>query len=216
VSALTVLSELEDQESAIVRVSISDIAEIQIGYQPRGVLETSPDGSHYVIQAKDIRADLGYELAASGLERTTPAREPSSYIVRSGDVLFMARGRRRSATLIEELSGPLPVLALYHFFILRLDQKRVDPGFLVWAINVGPVRDSLARVTVSSTGIPVVSKQDFAHLELDLPQLERQAEISGLYKLSVKEARLARLVEEKRLQFLLATCSYLYEQDGRG
>ena len=197
-----------------MRTSISDIAEIQIGYQPRGVLETSPDGSHYVVQTKDIKADLGYELTLSSLERTTPIREPRPYIVRHGNVLFMARGRRRSATLIEELPGSIPLLALYHFFILRLDRTLVDPGFLVWMINEGPVRDSLARVTVSGTGIPVVSRQDFGELKLDLPPLERQAEISRLYRLSVREARLARIYEEKRLEFLLATCSHLFRQDG--
>lgn len=194
-----------------MRVSIEEVAEVKIGYQAREALRVSPDGTHYVIQAKDVESDFGYDLATSSLERSSPSRNADSYIVHNGDILFLARGRRRSATVVKNLPPQSPSLALNHFFILRLKQATTNPDFIAWVINEGPARDYLASVA-TGIGIPFVSKKDFSALRLELPSLDAQANIARMYRLAMKEMRLARQLEQKRVEIVRSACLDLYGQ----
>lgn len=189
-------------------VAIGEIADIQIGYQPREEIKASPSGTHYLIQARDIQEDLAHDLKPSGVVRFTPARVSEPYTVRRGDVLFLARGSRRSATVIEDLPMAGPVIALYHFFIVRPNSCLVDAHFLSWLINEGPARDHLARVAGGTT-IPFVTKQAFTALQVELPAMEVQEEVSRLYRLSMREAQLARQFEVKRLEIAAFACRRL-------
>jgi hypothetical protein len=194
-------------------VGIGKIADVQIGYQARESFSVSSEGTHYLIQPKDLREDLAYDLLVSSMDRFTPSRNPGPYVVTRGDVLFLARGRRRSATVLEELPGDAPVIALYHFFILRLNSSIVNAHFLAWLINEGSARDSLARVA-SGTTIPFVAKQDFSALQIDLPPMKVQEDVASVYRLSMREAQLARQLEAKRLEIMELACRSLTEPSG--
>lgn len=198
-----------------MRIPIRELMEIQIGYQCRDSSEISQEGTCYLVQAKDVESELGHELIVSSLDLVKPARNPSPYIVRNGDLLFLARGRRRSATIVEGLPSDRPSLAMYYFFILRPRGELTNPGFLAWMINQGPAKDYLASVA-SGTTIPFVTKQAFSALEIDLPGSEMQDCISRLYRLSMREVRLLRRLEQTRVELVRSACLELYEQSGGG
>ena len=168
----------------------------------------SPAGGYWAVQAKDIDESNDHVLNLRSLERIDSPRDLSSYTIQNGDVLFLARGRRRSATLVEGLPALPPAIALYYFFIVRIKVAYLHPAFLVWVINEVEAQSYLERVS-SSTGMPFVTKQLFGALELEVPSLERQSEIVRLYRLSRRESMLLRSLEEKRSQLARSVCRRL-------
>jgi len=193
-----------------VRRRIDELVDIQLGYQFRERLSITSDGTHQVIQVKDIDQFNGHSLVPSGLFRVTPKRDADKYVVRNGDVLFLSKGRRNSATLVDGLdqgtrpshrdrtrgTGETPVIAAGYFFILRPRVEVMRPQYVAWAINAPPAQAYLQSVAAGSA-MPFVTKQAFADLEIDVPSMERQGTIVELHLLSRREqslyGRLAKL-----------------------
>ena len=193
-----------------MRVSVKDIAQIQIGYQVKEGLRPSSDGTHFVIQVKDIDENADHHLVTQGLDRITPARDPNPYIVSNGDVLFLSRGRRNYATLAIDLPKTPPTIALYYFFILRTDPTLVNPAFLTWVINEEEAQAYIESVA-NGTAMPFVTKQSFSSLEFDLPPLEEQSEIGRLYQLMSHEKQLHRRIEATRSKLIHTACRMIYK-----
>ncbi|HKV12839.1 MAG TPA: restriction endonuclease subunit S [Thermoanaerobaculia bacterium] len=192
-----------------MRIAVEELANIQTGYQPREGFEPSPEGTHLAIQAKDIDNENDHVLVVSHLDKIVATRDFSPYVVNNGEVLFLARGRRRSATLVEGLPAAIPAIAWYYFFILRLKTELVDPAFLAWVINEAEAQDYLEKVA-TGTGIPFVTKQFFGALKIELPPLEIQAQIIRLHRLGRRESFLRRQLERKRSELVRSVCRMLH------
>src|SRR5438105_1042307 len=109
-------------------LKISDIAKISSGYHFRGSVDAAPVGNLPVIQAKDIGEDLRFNSQA--LRRVRLEGNSDRYRVHPGDVLFLSRGHRRWAIVVEDV---LPdTIAPSYMFIVRLDRNRVRPEYLAW------------------------------------------------------------------------------------
>jgi hypothetical protein len=196
--------------------SIKDIADIQIGYQVRAGLSFNPSGAYQVIQAKDIDEENDHALNLGSLQRINASKNLDPYAVENGNLIFLSRGRRRSATVVRGLQPSMPpTIALYYFFIIRIRHPLVRPGFLAWAINETNAREYLASVS-RGTGIPFVTKEDFARLDIRIPSIRDQEAISRIHELSVRESRLLRSLEQKRSELRRNTCLAIYgKQDNR-
>ncbi len=83
-----------------MRLKIKEIAEIQIGYQFRRKIESNPNGTHQVIQIRDF--DENRNLRSEGISKVTLEQPVERYLVKKGDVLFLARGHRNFAISIKE------------------------------------------------------------------------------------------------------------------
>jgi len=188
------------------------VTDILSGYQVREGLQTDPAGTHFVVQAKDIDAENEHRLNVEGLDRISSARDLSSYALRNGDILFLAKGRRRFATLVESLPLSSETVALYYFFILRPNQKKINPAFLAWVINQPEAQEYLDRAA-SGTTIPSLTKQAFLKLEISVPSLDKQIAIADLHQLSRREASLTRRLESQRTEYLHALCRLLWEEE---
>jgi restriction endonuclease S subunit len=181
--------------------TISNIAEVQIGYQPKGSVQPNPNGTHRLIQVKDIRDDR--TLNAIDIYRIMPERDPDRYLVTRGDVLFLARGWRNYAVAIrDELQN---TLAAGTFYIARIKTVNLLPEYLAWYINQ-PRTQAILKPRTQATNIPLVTKSVFETLEIDIPPLSVQRAIVELDYLAKKEqALLARLVNKRR-QLVFAIC----------
>lgn len=193
-----------------MRTLIRDLADVRSGYQPRDGLDLTPQGTTLVVQTKDIDDDNNHALLVAQLERASINRDPAPYIIDNGDILFMARGRRRSATLVEGLPGTLPTIALNYFFIIHVRDSFVDPAFLAWAINEPESQEYLEKVS-RGTGMPFVTKQSLLQLELIIPPLEKQVSIGRLTRLARRERTLCRQLEQQRAKLLHSACRMLLE-----
>jgi hypothetical protein len=179
---------------------IADIAEVRSGYQFRQKVEHDPRGTVPVIQIKDLTSD--FQLQTQDLIRVTmPKIEP--YRVEQGDVLFLARGHRLGAAVVNEpLKG---TIATGYFFIIE-PSSRVRPGYLAWAINQKGFQDRM-RPLVRGSHIPLITKGDFEELTLDVPPLETQQLIQTIDSLHRRENTLMQLIQHKRSQLIDAVCA---------
>ncbi|MFO0839586.1 MAG: restriction endonuclease subunit S [Phycisphaerae bacterium] len=188
-----------------MRRRIDELVDIQLGYQFRERLTMASDGTHQVIQVKDINQYADHQLVPSNLYRVTPVRDAEKYVVRNGDVLFLSKGRRNSATLVEELSDSVPAIAAGYFFILRPQTGNLRSDYLAWAINAPPAQAFLQSVA-SGSAMPFVTRPAFESLEIDVPSLDRQRAIVELHRLARREHSLYGRLAELKSNLITELC----------
>jgi hypothetical protein len=181
---------------------LKDIAEIQLGYQPRTQMRLDPGGSHRVIQIKDVSGDGVADY--SDLIRISPERDPERYEVRKGDVLFISRGNRLKSALVG--APPFPTMAVSFFYILRPDSDVVEPAYLAWAINQPDVQAQV-RKDAMGTGIPHIRREPVENLLISIPPLAVQRRILRVEELLRREAELTARILRKRTELATAVCA---------
>ncbi len=182
---------------------LRQLADIQLGYQPRTKLRHDPNGSHGVIQIKDVGDDGCVDF--SDVLRILPERDPGRYEVNEGDVLLIARGAHLKAVSVG--APPLPVMAISFFYILRPDSSVVDPGFLFWALNQPPVQNQI-RQQAMGTSISHIRRNPVENLRIDVPSLNTQRSILDLETLVQRERDLVGRLAQKRHDLVYAVCRH--------
>lgn len=176
---------------------IEDIASISTGvYQ-----KVAPSGDTYYLQAKHFD-ESGRFLpdALLGPEVVLDDRL-EKHRLKDGDILLMAKGESNKACLYRESIGR--AVASSTFFVIRLEQKEVDPEYLQWYLNTSPVQSVLTGLS-KGTHILSLSKKALMKVQVYVPSLERQKEI-----LSIK----ALWEKEKQLTLELLECKHAYYQN---
>lgn len=180
---------------------IRDLAQIRAGYQTRKAVKEIPSGSHFLIQIRDFNEDRTL-LNTRDLARVEPGPINEQQVLREGDVLFLAKGARNFAVVASGL--PKPVLASSYFFILR-PGRRIDPGYLVWFLNLDTTKKLLSRQAGTSAHMPVVRREVLEDLELPLPDLETQRKVVELDRLMRRQQQLlSELAEARKVLFTQA------------
>ena len=188
-------------------VRLSKLVHIQPGYLSRGRVHSVPDGTHRLLQAKDVSADGDVHL--ENAVRFHPERRPELYQVLRGDVLVIARGQAHRAHCIDE---DLPnTLVAFSFYILRPDPSLILPGYLAWWLNLLPVQ---AQIDAESRGMGIsyISRQALENLCVQVPTLTVQHEIDRVLVLWHKVKSLRRRVDEQREQYIQLVCQRAVQQ----
>jgi restriction endonuclease S subunit len=186
-----------------MKIFLKQLAQFQIGYQPRGRIEPDPQGVCQIIQIKDLD-DQG-SLRTESLYRVTPeVSNYARYNVNQGDVLFLSRGNRNLATPVDV--SLVNTIAAGYFFILKLNSAIVLPEYLAWYINSTPAQQYIQNVARRGSHMLVVPKSALEDLEVDVPTLRTQQTIVALDKLSKKERSLLRKLEGRRNELIRALC----------
>jgi hypothetical protein len=180
---------------------LTDIAEIQIGYQSRAGIREDSMGSHYLIQARDF--NQAHQLDWEHLQRFNPSGEASRYEIKPGDILFLAKGQEHFAFWIE--GETKHTLAANTFYIIRIRSDMVKPEFLTWWINQAPVQKFLIKRRGGSS-IPFVSVTLLGKLQVVLPAPETQTKIVRLEALRRREEDLTQHLIQKKTTFYSAIC----------
>lgn len=181
--------------------SLNDIAEIRVGYQARTRIDEVKDGTHRIIQGKDL--DLFNRLKLESLSKFIPTRKVDNYTVKMNDVLIQSRGTAHYAYCIkEELSN---TLAAGSFYIIRLRDQNVLPEYLCWWLNQKRSQNYL-NSQATATIISFIKKNSLAQLKVKIPSLEVQNNIVTVFGLLYKEKTLLNKYIEKRESLIQATC----------
>lgn len=184
-------------------MQLINIAEIQSGYISRGKIEPHDDGSHFLLQAKDVDADnLTYR--SDDIIRFHANLSRKDWLLESGDVLFMARGVRNYSILLNEVPGN--VLAAACFFIIRVSSKRVLPEYLFWYLNQDPVAHYLQQQSGRGVHMPIVRRSVLENIPIPVPPLDIQDRVAKLNGLMRREAELINKLAEKRRKIIIAAC----------
>ncbi len=172
---------------------IADCAEVLPGYALKARAEHAPEGTHQVIMGKHVAEGLSYRYLPEHELRITPKGSLEKYLVREGDVLFVSRGSRNCAAVVE--SVPEPTVASATFYILR-SHDGIDPAWLAWCLNQPPIQARIARVRTGA-GTPIIQRRIFAELTLPVPPLDIQRQLAELGKLTMKERTLRQALLEQ-------------------
>ena len=190
---------------------IADCADVLPGYALKARAEHEPDGTHQVILGRHLApfTDQGmpYRYLPEHELRITTKGSLEKYQIREGDVLFVSRGSRNYAAVVE--SVPELTVASATFYILRPHQG-FDSAYLAWCLNQPPIQAHIAQVRTGA-GTPIIQRKIFAELTLPFPPLDKQRQLAELGALMMKERtlrqalldqsdRLHRALGEKLLQ----------------
>lgn len=179
---------------------ITEIADVQLGYQFRKKIESVDDGTHRVIQIRDF--DEHRILHKEGLSRVKIDKPAEQHLINKGNVLFLSRGHRNWAVSI--IDNCEDTIAVSHFFVLKIRNASVIPEYIAWYINQAPAQEYLHKIARRGTHIPIIPLSAFKELTVDLPDKETQNKIVELSNLMEKEKKLCNELQGKRSQLVNA------------
>ena len=184
-------------------MKLNEIAKIQSGYISRGRIDPREDGICLLMQAKDVSADhLSYRTDA--LVRFMPTLSGKDWFLKPDDILFMARGARNFSILIDKL--PDSVMAAACFFVVRISNSEILPEYLCWYLNQLPVAEYLKRFSGRGVHMPVVKRGVLESIDIPLPPIKTQTQVSEINKLLQKEQGLYKKLAEKRRNLMTGIC----------
>lgn len=122
-------------------LKLADVAALRLGHSFRGSIAPDASGNALALQPRDVAGHGQIEWACA--IRTTIARPREAQWLRTGDVIFAARGARWVAAAVDHM--PEPAVCSQYFFLLRIHPHvPLLPAFLAWQINQGPAQRHLA------------------------------------------------------------------------
>jgi len=195
-------------------MKLGDIVEVLPGLSTGSALRHDPNGTHQVVLSKHLTPGLPYRFNGEDDFRIDPrvasatiaavdrrARDTSRYELNSGDILFMSRGTRNLATVIE--SVPEAAIAPVSFFILRarepglFDEAKIDPHYLAWWLNTGTAQAAISGIRTGA-GTPIVQRAAFSELAVPVPDLATQRHLAKVGQLAAREQQLVQRLDEAR------------------
>lgn len=184
-------------------MKLSKLAKIQSGHNSRGKIEPRNDGSHFILQARDVDS---YRLAyqTETMIRFNPVMSRTDWILKTGDMLFMARGAHNFSVLLHDI--PDSVLAAACFFIIRVSDEEILPDYLCWYLNQAPAAHYLIRQSGRGVHMPVVRRSVLENIEVPVPALEIQKKIAEMKEIMREEQELLKKLAEKRKELITAAC----------
>jgi hypothetical protein len=176
---------------------IADCAEVLPGYALKVRAEHEPEGSCQIMLGKHLSERQPYNYVSKHELRITPRGPVEKYRVNTGDVLFVSRGSRNQAAVVE--SVPEGAIASSTFYILH-PHEGIDPGYLAWCLNQTPVQAQIGQVRTGA-GTPIVQRKVFADIRIPVPSLDQQRKLAAMGDLMAQELRIRNrlVVESKKL-----------------
>lgn len=183
-------------------IRIKDCADVQPGFSIKTAMVHEQNGTHQIITAKNLTESEPYIYNKKHALRITPSRPAKKYLLNPGDILFMSRGTKNIATLLE--SFPQPALAPSVFYILRPEENILAP-YLAWILNQQPVQAEITGMRTGA-GTPMVPRKEFRDICIPLPSFEIQKKIIELDNTMRKEQSLLMQLADKRKDLITAAC----------
>lgn len=182
-------------------------ADVQGGHPFRGTIQESPEGDAFAVQMRDVSPDGGVDWG--GLVRTSLDGRKSPEWLRSGDVLFVARGARNYALNLEAV--PVAAVCSQNFFLIRVRAAALLPEFLAWQINRVPAQRYLAK-NAEGTAQLSIRRGVLEAMPIVVPPLDQQHLIVAFSEDANRERRLLESLMRNREQQLDALALDLYSQ----
>ncbi len=176
-----------------MKIFLSDIADIRLGYPFRTRIEPIPKGTMAVAQMKDIdESDL---LHVESMVRTDLDDTHGLHQLHVGDLIFKSRGMRNTAALV---AAPLThTVIAAPLMLIRIHTDSITPAYLQWYLNHSATQKKMAMMPTSTTG-RMISIADLRQFEIEVPRLEAQQRIQTINGLQLKEQQLAQKIAQMR------------------
>lgn len=182
---------------------LSEIAEVQVGYQARGRIDESLNGDFCIIRSQDVN-ERG-DLEIKGLLRFFPdsSIDPEKYLVRKDNILIKARGLDHRTISIDQVLEK--TVAANSFYIIKIkNMERVLPQYLVWWLNQSPAQMYFEKEQGLST-IPFITTRALLNTPIQIPSINIQKKISEINLLFRKEQELLNQLMIKKEELIHIT-----------
>jgi hypothetical protein len=195
-------------DGKILTTELLSVARVQPGYLSRQSVRPSANGTHVLIQAKDVSPATG--IRSAGLVRFLPERQPELYQVARGDILIASRGREHQAYLVQD--DLVDTLASSVFYIVRPRVESIIPAYLAWWLN-RPIVQAQIDSGTRGTGIGYIARQTLEHLLVVVPPTDVQSRIAITLDLWRRQQLLQARLDKKREQLIHAVCQQAVQQE---
>ncbi len=169
------------------KIKLKWVSSIVPGHPFRGAMPIAVDSGIKVVQMKDLSENSKIDWAATTQVQLESKKEPDW--LTDGDILFAARSTRNIASLIENC--PPNVLAAPYFYVIRLNNKKVLPKFLVWQLNQGPLQKYFQRESEGSI-TKSIKKSSLEEAEIAVPSIEIQQKIIKMAEIFDREKEICQ------------------------
>lgn len=184
---------------------LAEFVEVQSGHPFRGSIPEDPDGNAYALQMRDVSPESG--VAWANLVKTSLDGRKSPEWLKTGDVVFVARGMRNYALCLEDI--PQPTVCSQYFFLLRVKSTDLLPAYLAWQINRAPAQRYLTK-NAEGTDQLSIRRGVLEALPIAVPPLEQQHHIVALAKAVRRERQVLEALIRNREQQLDALAFELH------
>lgn len=172
--------------------------------------QESPDGN---VRALAIRDLVGAApLSWDALPRVAVEQKYLTHCLQQGDVVIPARGDYYRAWLFT--GAPESVLPVGQLTIIRTGiGGLLDPGFLVWYLNLKSTQSQLAQM-LTGTSIKALTKTALSVLPVNLPPLPEQRRIAEASQVASRIKAIRHRLIELDLQELTGFGSDILVREG--
>ncbi len=176
-----------------VILKLGNISTIQTGFF------ATPDaiGDYVCLQTRDF--DENGNLTSLIFPNIRGEKVSDKHRLKSGDILFAAKGVKNFATVIGE-NYP-PCVASTSFFVLRLKVNNIIPKYLAWYLNLSSTQGFLKSNAIG-TSIASISKVVLEDVNIIVPTIETQQNIVQIFDLKFKERLLNKKIETLKEQLI--------------
>ncbi|MEH6594840.1 restriction endonuclease subunit S [Pseudoalteromonas marina] len=179
---------------------LSDIADIRSGHPFRGSIEPDIKGDVHVVQVRNTKATG--EIIQDEVITTTLTSKKQPDWLKSGDILFVAKGAKHYSALVEDL--PKQTVCSPHFFLVRIKpafKELVTPEFICWQLNQLPAQRYFQTTAEGSLYLSV-RRQILEYVPITMLPIEKQKQLTAMHHCAVKEQKVLQQLIEKRQQQL--------------
>lgn len=168
------------------------------GYSFREKIEHNPNGEVGILQMKDINDSyLGFDY--QNIDKVNDYVFKDKFYLQKNDILFVSKGVNNYAIAIENIN--FKVVPSATFFVIRVDEKKIVPQYLVWYINQREAQNYLNEKK-AGTYVPNLNKQDVMDLPIKVPPLKTQKAIAKTAVLLNKEIEILDKIKTKRKELI--------------
>mgnify|MGYP003385985100 FL=1 len=179
---------------------LSDIADIRSGHPFRGSIEPDIKGDVHVVQVRNTKATG--EIIQDEVIKTTLTSKKQPDWLKSGDILFVAKGAKHYSALVEDL--PKQTVCSPHFFLVRIKpafKELVTPEFICWQLNQLPSQRYFQTTAEGSLYLSV-RRQILEYVPITMLSIEKQRQLTAMHRCAVKEQKVLQQLIENRQQQL--------------
>ncbi|MGK0270397.1 MAG: hypothetical protein ACI88H_001043 [Cocleimonas sp.] len=181
---------------------LGDIADIRSGHPFRGSIEPDVNGDVHVVQVRNTNATG--EIVQDEVITTTLTSKKQPDWLKTGDILFVAKGAKHYSALVEDL--PKQTVCSPHFFLVRIKpafKELVTPEFICWQLNQLPAQRYFQTTAEGSLYLSV-RRQILEYVPFTMLPIEKQRQLTAVHRCAVKERKVLQQLIDNRQQQLEA------------
>lgn len=177
-----------------MKTDLNSVAELQPGVYIKTV-ENAKDKA-YLLGIKDFDENFNLIQPSAEVDKNV-VRE--KYIVQKDHVLFSTRLKFNAFKLPTSKDV---YVASNSFMLIKPDTKKVKPDYLRWFLNHPNTQQEFLQLQQGSSRMPYIGQKKLGEIQINLPKMSIQKEISTIYDIFNKEKDLTQKLISKKEQYV--------------